>query len=320
MDRRTLLGMTAGGLVAACGGVRREPVYRWTRLTEAAGFPGSYNFPVHVSTDRRFVALHPEGTWSSRDGRVWMKEGMPPSGTNSAYLPLVQHGEGAWAIGQLQGDYRGFRIDPLVKRTLDYRGWTDLGRSDALPKLVFAACASFGGHLWLLGGFDGRRETNGVWRSVNGLRWERVLAEAPWSPRAAAKAVAFDGRLWLLGGGVIDGAQANDAWSSGDGREWRRDVAVLADPAPSGFTPQVFDRRLWLVAANRAGGFGSAMLVLGEGRSFDRVEAPWSPRGGVATWVADGRMYLTGGKYSEQSEGEPRFIYSNDVWMMTRTG
>ena len=48
------------------------------------------------------------------------------------------------------------------------------------------------------------------------------------------------------------------------------------------------------------------------------MRAPWSPRGGVATWTAGGRMFVTGGKFSRPVNGEPEFIYSNDVWAMQR--
>jgi hypothetical protein len=87
---------------------------------------------------------------------------------------------------------------------------------------------------------------------------------------------------------------------------------------PTGFTPQVFDGNFWLVGANRSGGFASAMLVSADGREWREVRAPWSPRGGVATWAAGGRMFVTGGKFSRQVNGEPQFVYSNDVWAMTR--
>lgn len=320
-DRRRVLALLAGGAAGACTRASAPPApegYRWTRLTAAAPFPPSYNFPVHLSADGRFVALHPEGSWSSRDGAVWMREPLPPSGTNTAYLPLVAHERASWAIGTHRGNYLGFEIDPRIRVTHDHRGWRDLGRAESLPRLIFAAAASFGGAIWLLGGYDGRGETAGVWRSTDGLRWERVVERAPWSARSGAKAIAFAGRLWLLGGGVLDGALANDAWSSADGVEWRRECAAVASPEPTGFTPQVFDGRLWLVAANRSGGFRSAMLVSSDGRSLAEVNAPWTPRGGVATWEAGGRMFLTGGKYSHIVGGETRFVYSNDVWAMSR--
>ena len=35
-------------------------------------------------------------------------------------------------------------------------------------------------------------------------------------------------------------------------------------------------------------------------------------------WSAGGALYVTGGKYSYETGGETRFVYSNDVWRMTR--
>jgi hypothetical protein len=80
----------------------------------------------------------------------------------------------------------------------------------------------------------------------------------------------------------------------------------------------MFDGKLWLVGANRSGGFTSSMIVTANGRTWERIEAPWSPRGGVATWTDGARMYLTGGKYSREVGGEWQFEYSNDVWAMER--
>lgn len=320
LARRCLVA--AGLLLVACGsaspGAKPDTAYRWTELSKAAPYPAAYNFPVHVATDGRFVALHPEGSWSSRDGREWVKEPLPPSGTNSAYLPLVAHRGAAWAIGTIEGNYQRFTIDPVVRRTSDYRSWSVVGRAESLPRLIFTAFASFKGAIWLLGGYDGTTESNAVWRSEDGLAWERVLEHAPWSPRSGPKAVVFGDRLWLLGGGKLDGALSGEAWSSTDGRAWVRESAAVADPVPTGFTPQVFDGKLWLVGANRAGGFTSEMLVSGDGRSWRAVRAPWSPRGGVAAWAAGGRMFVTGGKYSREVGGEHQFIYSNDVWAMQR--
>jgi hypothetical protein len=78
----------------------------------------------------------------------------------------------------------------------------------------------------------------------------------------------------------------------------------------------VYDDKLWLVGANRDGGFSRAVLVTNDGVSWKEETAPWSPRGGVATWVFDDKLYMTGGKYSVTEDGQLKFIYSNDVWYM----
>jgi hypothetical protein len=167
LARRTMI--SGALLLVACRGraaAADDGSYRWTELTGAAPYPGAYNFPVHVAADGRFVALHAQGTWSSRDGRNWVKEPLPASGTNSAYLPLVAHEGASWAIGTIDGDYQHFTIDPVVRRTADYRGWTTVGRAESLPRLIFAAAVSFKGAIWLLGGHDGTAGVNGVWRSA----------------------------------------------------------------------------------------------------------------------------------------------------------
>lgn len=291
--------------------------YEWTRLVDAAPFPPSYNFPVHVDATGRFVALHPRGTWQSRNGQRWEKTALPFSGMNAAHLPYVLHGGETWALGKLEGNYLSFRIEPVIQATRSHARWETKGRSLSLPRHIFHAAASFRDHIWILGGFDGRHHSAGVWSSADGLQWTRVTT-APWSPRTGARAIVFRERLFLIGGGIMDGQAANDVWSTADGTNWRLETDRIAPEEPVGFTPVVHEDALWLVGANRSGRFTSEMLTSSDGRNWAPVRAPWSPRGGVAAWSAGGALYVTGGKYSYETGGETRFVYSNDVWRMTR--
>ncbi len=317
LSRRSLVAALCAAACAPGTNAQEDGAYRWTELTRDAGFPPSYNFPVHVLADGSFVALHPQGTWQSRDGVSWRQTPLAPSGLNSAYLGYVQHEGASWALGLLRGNYLDFSVDPLIQRTADYAQWESRGRSATLPQVVFYGLASYRGALWMLGGFDGARHLSDVWRSADGVAWERA-AVAPWSPRTGAEAIMFRDRLYLIGGGVIDGPQANDVWSSGDGMTWRRETGSIAAEEPFGFTPVVFDDKLWLIGANRSGRFESGMLVSNDGAAWRAQTAPWSARGGVAAWAHEGAMYITGGKASFTRGGEIEFIYSNDVWAMRR--
>ncbi len=292
--------------------------YEWERLSERGPFEASYNFPVHVTPAGEFVLLHSRGTWTSRDGASWTKSDLPYCGINSAYLAHVQHDGASWALGLLEGDYTRFRVEPRIQRTRDWREWEQVGVSTTLPQVVFYAACSFDGALWILGGHDGRAASASVWRSRDGLEWQRVVERAPWSPRAGASAIVFRGRLFLIGGGEVDGPTANDVWSSADGLEWRRECASIAAEAPVGFEPIEFDGKLWLVGANRSGAFTSGMLVSDDGVAWRAQSAPWSPRGGVAVWKSGDSLYLTGGKFSIERNGSHEFVYSNDVWRMRR--
>jgi hypothetical protein len=136
--------------------------------------------------------------------------------------------------------------------------------------------------------------------------------------------VVFKDRLWLIGGGVIDGEKEinpnskNEVWSSADGVGWTRVKTNRNHNQSWGGTPVVFDGKLWLVGANRDGNFASAVLVTDDGATWREESAPWSPRGATAAWVAGDKLFMTGGKYSYMKNGEPVFVYSNDVWAMSR--
>jgi hypothetical protein len=59
------------------------------------------------------------------------------------------------------------------------------------------------------------------------------------------------------------------------------------------------------------------MLVSDDGANWREQSAGWTPRGGIAAAVHDGKIFITGGKYSVTENGQIKFIYSNDVWYMT---
>lgn len=319
---RTLLFLTAlacgqGGasLQGEAQSAATSAPMAWERLTADAGFPPSYNFPVHVVEGGRFVALHPEGTWISSDGITWTRGALPWSGMNAAYLSYIQHDGAAWALGTLEGNYERFTIQPVIRRTSNYESWDVVGRTATLPSLVFYAAASYRGAMWILGGWNGQRETSEVWRSTDGLAWELVTRQAPWSPRIGAKAIVFRDRLYLIGGARLDGPSSNDVWSTANGTDWTRETTQIAVEEAGG-TPVVFRDRLWLIGANRSGRFSSAVLVTDDGRTWHPETAPWPARGGVAAWVRGDTLYMTGGKYSTERGGETIFTYYNDVWRM----
>lgn len=313
-----LAACTPAAPVGAAGADASASIYGWERLAEHAAFPPGYNYPVQVLPDGRFAAFHPEGTWVSTDGRAWERTPLPPSGLNSAYLAYVQHNGATWALGRIEGNYQHFSVDPVIQRTRDMAHWEDMGRSARLPHVVFYAAASFQGAMWILGGFDGADASAQIWRSTDGVHWVRAVERAPWSARSGAKAIVFRNRLFLIGGGIIDGPQSNDVWSSGDGVSWRRETASIAQENPVGYSPIVFDDRLWLIGANRSGSFSSEMLVSDDGRTWRAQTAPWSARGGVAPWTDGRTLFITGGKASFPRNGELVFVYSNDVWAMRR--
>ena len=169
---------------------------------------------------------------------------------------------------------------------------------------------TFNGKMWMMGGWyngrlPGHSASNQVWSSADGEQWTRVTESAAWSPRIAAAAVEFKGKMWLLGGTENyyfgdSTSLKNDVWSSADGSNWQQVIAA----AP--WSPRAYHQAVVL---------GDKIYVLGGGdyaprhhaandvwSSPDGVNwaqetdsAPWSSRIWFSSTVYRDRMWVLGG-------------------------
>lgn len=307
-----------GSTVFGCQPTKTE--YVWNEVTSQAAFPQGYGYPVFAANERMF-AFHHEGVWNSADGANWTKTDLPSIRPDAYATRYVQFDNAVYALGRNQGNYLdGIKFGSAVRRTTDFKRWETLAEKSNLPDRVFHGSIVFGGKIWLMGGYDGKNYHNDIWNSADGIRWTRVVSRAAWSPRNLS-VIEFKDRLWIFGGGVIDGEKnsnpdsGNEVWSSKDGVTW---APVKMKTEWRGGTPVVFDDKLWFVGANRNdGNFDNAVLVSGDGVTWQAQSAPWSSRGAVAVWTLKGKLFMTGGKYSYQKNGAPVFVYSNDVWAMS---
>lgn len=294
--------------------------YVWQNVTAKADYPIGYNYPVFI-VDGKMLALN-NGGWFSEDGKNWTKSPLPKSNLNSAYQKFVQFRDAIYALGEMQGNYLNFKISTKISRTRDGKIWETVAEKSNLPERVFYGAAVFNHKIWLIGGWDGKKYYNDVWNSADGVNWTKAAEKTDWSPRTLSKIIVFKNRLWIIGGGVIDGEKTDnpnsekEIWSSADGISWTQSKTNASNQIAG--TPIVFDNKLWLVGANRNNGFASGVLFSEDGENWQEMNAPWSPRGAVAAWVFDNKLYMTGGKYSFIQNGETKFVYSNDVWAMSK--
>ena len=302
---------------------KTKAAYVWNEATNNAAFPPGYGFPVFVIGEKMF-AFHHEGVWNSADGVIWSKTDLPSIRGDAYATRYIQFNNHVYALGQNQGNYlNGIRFGSTVRRTTDFKRWETLAEKSNFPDRVFYGTIVFGGKIWLMGGYDGKNYHNDIWNSSDGVRWTKVSEHAAWSPRNAGVLVEFKNRIWMFGGGVIDGMtnenpnSNREIWSSSDGINWTRATEDMKISTLG--TPVVFDDKLWLIGANRNdGNFARSSLVSNDAITWREESAPWSPRGAVAVWTFGGILFMTGGKYSYQKNGEPVFVYSNDVWAMSK--
>jgi len=312
--------------LVSCSPFNSVPVlatdYVWSIVTPDAGYPKGYNYPVFVANGEMWLLSN--GGWISRNGKTWTKTALPDSGLNSAFQDYVLYRDQVLALGTMRGNVENMELTSRIARTRDMKSWEVIAERSNLPPRVFYGSAVFKDKIWLFGGWDGRKYYNDVWTSDDGVNWKRVSDSTAWTPRTVGNVIVYKNKFWFHGGGVIDGERSdnskeqNETWTSEDGVNWTR-VETKFDGYLSG-TPVVFDNKIWLIGGNRNDGkFENAAFVSADGVSWERRTAPWTPRGGVAVWVFQDKLFMTGGKYSETVNGEIRFIYSNDVWAMSRS-
>jgi hypothetical protein len=297
--------------------IESDQNYRWTKLTDHAAFPEGYNFPLFNIRNRLWV-FRSQGNWYSEDGKNWTKADLPPLGLRTGYQQYVQFNDAIYALGTMQGNYLNLKVGSRIARTSgDFKSWEVVAEKSELPARVFYGAVVFDGKIWLFGGFDGENYFSDVWNSSDVIHWRRVAEKSPWTARSNPTAIVFRNQIWLLGGGIIDGQVSNDVWRSADGLNWTQMTNTMEAKPVFGFSAVTYHDKIWLVGINRNDGFRNAVLVSADGVNWKEQSAPWTPRGGVATSVCNGKLFMTAGKYSVTENGNIKFIYSNDVWQMT---
>jgi hypothetical protein len=291
--------------------ITAKPDYHWELVAESAAFKKSYNYPVFIMNGE-MIALN-DGGWSSKDGKNWANTGLKRSGLNSAFQRYVQFNGAIYSLGTMEGNIEKMKLGSRIARTSDGRSWEVIAANSNLPERVFYAAIAFKEKIWLFGGSMNGQEFADVWNSPDGIHWQKVADNMPWKSISGSPRVAlFKGKLFLMGD--------SEVWDSADGINWKRVTPKMArNPVfISGYSIAEFDGKLWLAGINRNNTFDSGLLYTENGKDWHEMNAPWSPRGAVAVWVYGDKMYLTGGKYSYVEKVETKFVYSNDVWVMSR--
>lgn len=254
----------------------------------------TYTFKVtRAHATPNWVRLRETSVWKPRDsagevvhdGKMWMFGG---------YLP------------ELVGD---------VWNSTDGIEWIKVGDLPNPAGVNIPIALSYRGRMWV-STQDGK-----FYSSRDGVQWDVVLEEAPWSKRYAAGHVVFNDRMWVLGGagGAQPGAKPgakNDVWSSTDGVNWTLELAEAPwSPRQLFGNVAVFRGRMYIAG----GGITSYQPFKGyrdvwsspDGKNWTKETdlAPWPGRIWSNVAVYRGRLWLIGG-----FRGQPTWQNFADVW------
>jgi hypothetical protein len=280
--------------------------YVWTKLQDSADWKKNYNFQMFSIHDTLWV-FHPDGNWFSPNGKDWTKSTLANSINNLGFLKYVHFNNAVYGLGHFEGNIEQFSFRPTIYRTTDFKHWDTISIKSNLPKRFFYHPLVFNNKIWIIGGEDKKTQYADIWNSPDGVVWTKQKDNLPFGKRIHSNVINFNGTLYLLN---------NDVWTSTDGLEWKLlTKEIIKGQEIFGYSVAMLDNKIWLLGCNRNGQFSSQVLVSADGKTWEAEDAPWTPRGGIASTVYKNKIYMTGGKYGG-TPNAPDFRYSNDVWTL----
>lgn len=226
----------------------------WTRVAEQAPIP---DYAVLVSNGSEVLATGPSTWRASDDLSTW--EHVSDDGASKGRYPGFAFWDGA------KYTYFG---ENIVSYSPDGKSWVWY-RPPYAPRTHYAAVFHDGKYFVVAGadedspadppeaGYVGTTTFNEVWSSNDGIRWQRVLADAPWSKRMWPLVRSVGDYMVLIGGySNVSDQNLGDVWVSRDGVDWQQVAQRSVSPGyfpsarhfASGFV--LNERTLLMVAGN----------------------------------------------------------------------
>jgi hypothetical protein len=283
--------------------------YVWQKIFDSAAWRKSYNYQLFSRNDTLWT-FHPDANWYSiDDGHHWMPSSLPNVINNHAFLDYVLFKGAIYGLGNFAGNIERYIYKPTIYRTTNMRTWETLAEGSNLPNRFFYHPFVFKDKLWIIGGEDQQQQYADIWNSDDGIHWVKQKDQLDFGKRSNSLIVQLHNKLFLLN---------NDVWSSVDGIHWTKETdEIVKGEQIFGYAAVVYDDKIWLLGCNRNGQFSSQVLVSSDGKDWQGMNAPWSPRGGIAATVHHNRIFMTGGKYGGTPD-HTEFVYSNDLWTFSK--
>ena len=133
--------------------------------------------------------------------------------------------------------------------------WSCTATSAPWSYRVSPGVTTFDGKMWMMGGgayltvgFD---VYNDVWYSTDGTNWTCATSSAPWAPRMDHEVIVYDGKMWVIGGGILlTSTIYNDIWYSSDGVNWTCSTGSAPWAARMGHTCSLYNNNIWLMGGD----------------------------------------------------------------------
>lgn len=257
----------------------------WVQEADNAPFSIRLDHQVEVFNNKLWVigginytsVGYTNDVWSSTDGVTWVQEIANGAFSARASHQVIAFKNKLWLIGgnaDVSDNQAGLND---IWSSEDGITWVQEKVNAEFPARLGHQVEVFDGKLWLSGGFTTTPSPavySDVWSSDDGITWENKTNNAAFAFRRYHQMVAFNNKLWVIGGQSTDGNK-NDVWSSTDGVLWASENNSAAFLKRHLHQAVNFNNKLWLIG-------GAGIQQTSDGESAHVYNDVWSSDDGKA--------------------------------------
>ena len=239
----------------------------WGKVTETAPWKFS-DLPMTVSfNDKMWLMggwyngrLEGHGAtnevWSSTNGEQWDLETPAAGWSPRIAAGLVEFKGKMWVLGGTENYYFGDQssLKNDVWSSADGKTWKlETDQAPWSARSYFQAVV-LDEKIWVMGGGNYVPEyhaKNDVWCSEDGVHWDLVTENAPWSPRLWFSAVTYRDHMWVIGGWSNNPSRNwGDVWYSKDGASWTQLKSEVTWKERHEHSSYVFQDKIWIAGGH----------------------------------------------------------------------
>ena len=222
---------------------------------------------ISVPDEAEGVDVFPEFSWNAATD---------PDGDMVTYTIYLEAGQGIDPTTEIAADITATSFTPeepfLVYRDYSWKVVAKDGKGGETSSQIFE--------------FEIRQLNDAV----------QTTANAAFTPRTAGAAVAFKGKLWVIGGNAPGAPILNDVWNTTDGDAWTQISPDAAFSPRYYHTALVYDDKLWVIGGYDGHHPEDNAWFSADGSTWtEAVNANFGPRYGHSSVVFDGKMWIIGG-------------------------
>ena len=327
-----VLGIILSGGQTAMGGSRQGP--DWVCVNPKAAWQARDSQGEFVYQDHLWIlggwfdakVPNPLDVWKSPDGKTWIRTVETAPWVQSDLPVSLVFQNKMWIMGGRK--LPGTECSNKVWSSTDGAAWTLEAEHAGWCPRVSPAFVVFKDRMWVLGGTESFYDhsdamvKNDVWSSADGKAWTLETPNAGWSKRAHCQAVVFDGKIWIMGGGLWhpEHVATHDIWCSADGVTWTQ---VSADPPwrpRLWFSAVVYRDRLWVLGgwSKENGNFGDVWYSQ-DGKDWTELTSAviWKNRHEHSAYVFRDKLWVAGG-YADTLNSEVWTLEIPPAWFETK--